>query len=231
MKRILLVDDEKEVVRLVKTYLEQAGFIVFSAYNGESAQHLLRLEKPDLLILDLGLPDWDGWDLIRMVRNDKYLAALPVIMLTARVEDSDKLIGLELGADDYITKPFNPKEVVARVRALLRRANMSNDKQYHILENGDLRLDPQYREVSIKKTLLSLTPTEYSLLYKFLENPGLIFSREQLLDAACGYDFEGDGRTLDTHMKNLRKKIEPDPKNPIYIETVYGIGYRFKREK
>lgn len=229
MQQILVVDDDKSIVKIVRAYLEQAGYLVLTAYNGASALHALRREKPDLVILDLMLPDRDGWDITRSIRNDKRLATLPIIMLTARVDDSDKIVGLELGADDYVTKPFNPREIVARVRAQLRRRQFDQQMPVELLAVGALELDLSSRELMLDGTLVELTPTEFNLLKLFMESPGHTFGREDLLEKALGYGYEGFGRTLDTHIRNLRKKIEPDPKNPTYIQTVYSIGYRLVR--
>jgi len=230
-KRILVVDDAKEVVRLVRAYLEKAGYDVFVAYDGETALHTLRKEKPDLLVLDLMLPDRDGWDITRLIRSDAHLASTPIIMLTARVEDTDKIVGLEMGADDYITKPFNPREVVARVRALLRRSHLeSGATAPQIFQVGELRLDVGRRELSVGGQVVDLTPTEFDLLRILMEAPGYVFTRDELLEKGLGYAYEGMGRTLDSHIKNLRRKIEPHPKTPTYIQTIYGVGYRLTSE-
>ena len=226
MYRILIVDDDHEIVRLVRGYLEKAGYGVMTAYDGETAMHTLRRERPDLLVLDLMLPDRDGWELTRLIRADKSLAETPIIMLTARVDDSDKIVGLEIGADDYITKPFNPREVVARVRALLRRSHSGNTSVPQILQTGNLILDIGRRELLVNGELVELTPSEFGLLELLMENPGYAFTRAELLEKALGYAYEGMGRTLDSHIKNLRQKIEPDPKNPAYIQTIYGVGYK-----
>jgi len=226
MQRILIVDDDREIVRLVRAYLEKAGFNVLTAFDGENALHILRREHPDLLVLDLMLPDRDGWDLTRLIRSDKSLAEIPIIMLTARVEDSDKIVGLEIGADDYITKPFNPREVVARVRALLRRSQPGNTAMPSVLKTGGLILDGSRRELLVNGKPVELTPSEFGLLQILMENPGYAFTRTELLDRALGYTYEGMGRTLDSHVKNLRQKIEPDPKKPTYIQTIYGVGYK-----
>ncbi len=226
-QRILVVDDDKEIVRLVRAYLEQAGFIVLTAFDGETALHTIRREHPDLVVLDLMLPDRDGWDITRVVRSDPKLAALPIIMLTARVEDTDKIIGLELGADDYIAKPFNPREVVARVRSVLRRAQPTpiTDKT-RVLQVGELILDLGRHEVMMAGIPVEVTPTEFKLLQILIESPGYAFTRSELIEQGLGYEYEGMERTLDSHIKNLRRKIEPDPKHPTYIQTVYGVGYR-----
>jgi len=226
MSRILVVDDDHDIVRLIKAYLERAGYLVMSAYDGETALHILRRDHPDLLVLDLMLPDRDGWDLTRLIRANPNLAEIPVIMLTARVEDSDKIVGLEIGADDYITKPFNPREVVARVRALLRRSQVGTRSIQHVLQTGKLILDIGRRELLVDGEPVELTPSEFGLLQMLMESPGYAFTRAELLEKALGYPYEGMGRTLDSHIKNLRQKIEPDPKKPTYIQTIYGVGYK-----
>jgi two-component system alkaline phosphatase synthesis response regulator PhoP len=225
--RILVVDDERELVRAVRAYLEQAGFQVLTAYDGESGLHSIRRDRPDLVVLDLMLPDRDGWDITRRVRADPELAATPIIMLTARVEDTDKIVGLEIGADDYITKPFNPREVVARVRALLRRSQASGEVLVRqVIQVGDVLLDLGRHEVMLRGQPVALTPTEFDLLRVLMEHPGRAFSRADLIEQGLGYDYEGVERTLDSHIRNLRRKIELDPGQPSTIQTVYGIGYR-----
>lgn len=225
-QRILVVDDDREIVRLLRGYLSQSGFEVLTATNGETALHTLRREKPDLLLLDLMLPDRDGWDLTRLIRSDNSLAATPIIMLTARVEDTDKILGLELGADDYMTKPFNPREVVARARALLRRTQAGGHTPPHVLQTGGLRMDVGRREVTVHGAAVELTPTEFDILRVLLENPGYAFTRGELISQGMGYEYAGMERTLDSHIKNLRRKIEPDPKEPRFIQTLYGVGYK-----
>jgi len=222
-QRILVVDDDKEVVRLMRAYLEQAGYEVLVAYDGETAVHNLRREKPDLLLLDLMLPDRDGWDITRLVRGDPALAHMPIIMLTARVEDTDKIIGLEIGADDYVTKPYNPREVVARVRARLRSQGAH---QPQMLRVGGLELDVDRREVRVDGRSVELTPTEFNLLQALLSRAGYVMTRSELVSKGLGVDYEGLERTLDSHIRNLRHKIEPDSRHPTYIHTVYGVGYR-----
>ena len=232
-QRILVVDDDKQIVRLVKAYLEQSGFQVFTAYDGSIALHVIRRERPDLVVLDLMLPDQDGWDITRTIRADPNLADTPIIMLTARIEDADKIVGLELGADDYITKPFNPREVVARVRAVLRRA-IGGPGQPRVLQLGGLGSEHgllmhlDQHKVLVDGQSVDLTPTEFELLRVFMENPGYAFTRSELIEKGLGYTYEGLDRTLDSHVKILRRKIEPDPANPTYIETVYGVGYRLR---
>ncbi len=225
-QRILVVDDDKSIVKVVRSYLEQAGYEVRIAYDGTTALQTLRNEKPDLLVLDLMLPVRDGWEITRLVSSDATLGTIPIIMLTARVEDADKIVGLELGADDYITKPFNAREIVARVRALLRRAQFAQSAPPPLLRMGALVLDIDQRTFLIDDKPVDLTRTEFTLLQILLANPGHTFTRDELLEKSMGYAYEGMGRTLDTHMSNLRKKIEPDPSAPIYIQTVYGVGYR-----
>ena len=225
MKTILVVDDEPKILKLVRDYLERAGYGVRVAADGKSALALARLEKPDMVILDLGLPQMDGLDVTRELRK---VSNVPVIMLTGRSEESDKLIGLELGADDYMIKPFSPKELVARVRVLFRRMeNYACDNQ-EILRNADLILDvPRMRVTSNERPIEELTPTEFSLLAVMARHPGRVFTRAQLLDAVHGVAFESYERAIDAHIKNIRHKIEPNPPEPRYLLTVYGVGYKF----
>ena len=223
MRRILVVDDDREVVRLIRAYLEQAGFEVLAAHDGDTAVHIIRRERPDLLLLDLMLPGKDGWEITRLVRGDATLAHIPIIMLTARVDDTDKIVGLELGADDYVTKPYNPREVVARVRARLRQPDVAPPQT---LRAGGLEMDVRRRDVRVDGRPVELTPTEFSLLQVLMEQAGYVLTRGELTRRALGVDFEGVERTLDSHIRNLRQKIEPDPTNPTYVQTVYGVGYR-----
>jgi two-component system, OmpR family, alkaline phosphatase synthesis response regulator PhoP len=229
-QRVLVVDDDHQIVRLLRSYLEQAGFQVMTAYDGEAALRDARRERPDLLLLDIMLPDRDGWEVTRQLRRDERLAALPIIMLTARVESSDKIVGLELGADDYITKPFNPREVVARVRAVLRRAQ-GGPTPPRVLQVRALAMDLDRHEVAVGGKPVELTPTEFSLLKLLMENPGHVFTRLQLIEDGLGYAYEGADRTIDSHIKNLRKKLEPDPANPAYILSVFGVGYKLRAEE
>jgi len=227
--RILLVDDDHEIVRVLRAYLEQANFLVLTAFDGETALHTIHHERPDLIVLDLMLPDRDGWEITRQLRATEAWANLPIIMLTARVDDTDKIIGLELGADDYITKPFNAREVVARIRTVLRRAQQTTIPAARIYRVGALTLDLHRHELRIDDEPIDLTQTEFKLLQIFMETPGYAFTRIDLIEQGLGYNYEGMERTLDSHIKNLRKKIEPDPKCPTYLQTVYGVGYRFER--
>jgi DNA-binding response OmpR family regulator len=231
-QRVLVVDDDRSIVKVLSAYLEQSGYQVIPAYDGEMAIHVLRRERPDLVILDLMMPQRDGWDVTRIVRADPTLAPTPIIMLTARVEDTDKIVGLELGADDYITKPFNAREVVARVKSLLRRVRLDQSPNAvpHVLCIGALRLDLDQHTLMVDSVPVELTPTEFKLLEAFLSNPGYTLTRDDLLEKALGYAYEGMGRALDTHIRNLRRKIEPDAENPTYIQTVYGVGYRLAGE-
>lgn len=229
MNRILVVDDDRDIVRLVRSYLEKAGYQVLTAFDGESALQVLRSEKPQLLILDLMLPDRDGWDVARLVRADSSIAATPIIMLTARVEDNDKIVGLEIGADDYITKPFNPREVVARVRALLRRSQLQQESQIpQRLSVGTLVIDVGKREITRNGDKISLTPSEFEILKVLMENPGFVITRDELAEKALGYGSASAGRTLDSHIKNLRKKVDYSGEQDSVIQTVHGIGYRLR---
>ena len=227
-QRVLVVDDDKSIVKILTAYLEQSGYQVLTAYDGEMALHALRRERPDLVILDLMMPNRDGYEVTTIVRSDKSLAAIPIIMLTARVEDIDKIVGLELGADDYVTKPFNAHEVVARVKSLLRRVRLDQSPSAapRVLVHGGLRLDLDQHTLTVDSNPVELTRTEFNLLEAFLCNPGYTLTRDDLLEKSVGYAYEGLGRVLDTHIRNLRRKIEPDPDNPTYIQTVYGVGYR-----
>ncbi len=229
MARILVVDDDRDIVRLVQSYLIKAGYETLTAYDGGTALKLLRAEMPQLVILDLMLPDRDGWEVARLVREDPRLRAIPIIMLTARVEDNDKITGLEIGADDYITKPFNPRELVARVRALLRRSQIQQDARTPArLEVGRLVLDLGKRELTRDGELIGLTPSEFGILQELMENPGFVITRDELTEKALGYDSSSAGRTLDSHIKNLRRKLDLEGTGDSFIQTVHGIGYRLK---
>jgi len=221
-KKILVVDDEKKLVDIVKAYLERDGYRVIVAYDGRLALQMARSESPDLIILDLMLPEVSGWDVCRTLRTESNV---PIIMLTALGDDSDKILGLELGADDYVVKPFNPKELVSRVRAVLRRTESAVVKTKRIEITG-LSIDLEKHEVRRGDRLLELTPTEFELLRVLAEAPGRVYSRMQLLDKVQGSAYEGYERVIDSHIKNLRKKVETDPDLPRYIVTVRGIGYK-----
>jgi two-component system alkaline phosphatase synthesis response regulator PhoP len=222
---ILIVDDEPKIVKTLRAYLENAGFRVLTAHDGQSALTIYRHEKPALIILDLGLPAIDGLDVTRTLRRD---GSVPIIMLTARVDEADKLVGLELGADDYVTKPFSPREVVARVRAVLRRTGPAREPALPPIVAGDVTIDRERRQVNVHERLVDLTATEFDLLVVLASHPGRVFTRLELLERVQGYAFEGYERTVDAHIKNLRQKIETDPKQPRYVLTVYGVGYKFE---
>ena len=221
---VLIVEDELELARVLRDYLERAGFHVQLVSEGNSALSQVRHQAPDIVLLDLNLPGLDGLDVARELRRSSQL---PIIMITARVDEADRLIGLELGADDYITKPFSPREVVARVRAVLRRAGRAPEEA-EVIRAGDLEIDLTRHLASIAGRRIDLTPTEFTLLTALAREQGRAFTRMQLLQAVQGEAFEGYERTVDAHIKNLRGKIEPDPRHPRYIETVYGIGYKFR---
>jgi two-component system alkaline phosphatase synthesis response regulator PhoP len=220
---VLVVDDEKRIADLLRAYLEEAGYRVVTAADGRQALFAARHEKPDLVVLDLMMPEVNGWEFTRRFRQE---SDVPIIMLTARVEDLDKILGLELGADDYVTKPFSPREVVARVRAVLRRAGAA-PRAAEVLRAGDLVLDRDAHAVTLAAEPVELTPTEFDLLATLMERPGRAMSRLELLDAVQGDAYEGYERTVDVHIKNLRRKIEADPRNPRLILTVFGVGYKF----
>lgn len=226
--RVLVVDDEAQIVRVLRGYLERAGFTVLTAYDGAEALRLARQERPDLIILDLMLPGMDGIDVCRALRKE---SDVPIIMLTARVEETDRIIGLELGADDYVTKPFSPREVVARVRAVLRRTRPSAEQAGQaVLVVGALRLDEAKRTLTVDGKPVDLTPSEFDILKVMMREPGRVFRREQLLEATQGIAYEGYERTIDTHIKNLRRKIEANPRQPEYLLTVHGVGYKMRED-
>jgi len=224
--KILVVDDEAKIVKLVRSYLEQAGFAVVEAGDGQTALIQARREKPDLVVLDLGLPGMDGLEVARTLRRERET---PIIMLTARIEDTDKIVGLELGADDYVTKPFNPRELVARVRAVLRRTTGATPAA-ETLRAGALLLDLGGHQATLDGRPLDLTPTEFELLAVLLRHPNRAFTRLELLDRVQGDAYEGYERTIDAHIKNLRAKLGDDPRRPRYIQTVFGVGYKLGAE-
>jgi len=223
VSRVLVVDDAPDIVRLARDFLAHAGFAVLVAHDGDEALRLARTERPDLIVLDLGLPGRDGLDVTRELRRD---SSVPIIMLTARADESDKLIGLELGADDYLTKPFSGKELVARVRAVLRRSQGAAS-QVERIHAGEVDIDVGRMAVSVAGRAVELTPTEFQLLAALARQPGRVFTRSQLLDIIHGEVFEAYERAIDAHVKNIRRKIEPDPRAPRYVLTVFGVGYRF----
>ena len=227
MKTVLVVDDEPKIVQLARDYLEHAGFKVASASDGREALAAFRANAPDLIVLDLGLPHVDGLDVARSVRKTSNV---PIVMLTGRADESDRIAGLELGADDYVPKPFSPKELVARVRAVLRRSEMATAPA-DIVRAGEVTLDVPRLAVRVKDRAVELTPTEFQLVLALARAPGRVFTRSQLLDAVHGVAFESYERAIDAHVKNIRRKLEPDPREPRYLLTVHGVGYRFAEER
>jgi two-component system alkaline phosphatase synthesis response regulator PhoP len=225
-RTILVVDDKKSLRDLVKAYLTQEGFRVVTANNGRVALHLARREKPDLILLDIMMPEMDGYDFIRTYTREKDT---PIILLTARLEESDRVLGLELGADDYVTKPFSMRELVARIRAVLRRIE-KGPPPTEVLRVADIALDKSTRQVTVGDRFVKLTPTEFDLLAALMSAPGRVLSRLALLEQVQGVAVDSLERSIDVHIRNLRTKIEPDPGNPRYIETVFGVGYRFCAE-
>ena len=227
--KILVVDDEKLLVKGIKYNLEQEGYEVVTAFDGEEAVRLSHDESIDLILLDLMLPKMDGLTVCRTIRG---FSEVPIIMLTAKSEDIDKILGLEYGADDYITKPFNIREVTSRIKAILRRTKPAGNKAQtkDILVSGDITLDYNFRRTSIKGKIIELTGKEFDLLELFLKNPGRVYTRENLLDIAWGFDYPGDARTVDVHIRRLREKIEENPAQPDYIKTKWGVGYYYKKD-
>ena len=224
-KKVLVVDDDEKTVELVKLYLNRDGYRVITSYDGLEALRLARENRPDLIVLDLMLPGMDGLEICRTLREE---SDVPIIMLTARTTDQDKLTGLGLGADDYITKPFSPRELAARVRAVLRR--LPGERGPAEIRQDKLRVNFRRHQASLDGRDLNLTPVEFKLLGVLVKEPGRVFNREQLIEDALGFDFDGFNRTIDVHILNLRRKIEPDPGHPSYIKTVYGAGYKFTGE-
>lgn len=223
-QKILVVDDEPQILKVLQAYLEKDGYQVVSAMDGKQALEVFSREDPTFVILDLNLPGLDGLEVCREMRRS---SSVPIMMLTARVEEVDKLIGLELGADDYVVKPFSPREVVARVKTILKRVNAGTLKG-EIIQAGNLTIDLGQHTVNLNGRLIELTPTEFQILVTLASNPKRVFSRLQIMEHAQGDAFEGYERTIDAHIKNLRIKLEPDPRNPIYIQTVFGLGYKFE---
>lgn len=224
-EKVLIVDDEPTIVEFVRINLEKAGFQVLSAGDGETALELAASEQPDVIVLDIMLPGKDGFEVCRELRRT---TAVPIIMLTARDDDIDKILGLELGADDYLTKPFNPRELVARIKAILRRVDRSHKNNSKVITRGRIQLDLDRHQVLAGGKLVDLTPKEFELLELLMKSPGRVFSREILLERLWGYDFFGDSKTIDVHIRRLREKVEEDPSSPTHILTVWGIGYKFR---
>jgi two-component system alkaline phosphatase synthesis response regulator PhoP len=221
--KILIVDDEKNIVELIKFHLKKENYRVIEAYKGKDALDLYRKEKPDLIILDVMLPDMGGFEVCKTIRKE---SRVPIIMLTAKGEEIDKILGFELGADDYITKPFSPRELLARIKAVLKRTRTSNIDTNQI-QVGPFKINVNKREIYKNDVLLELKPKEFDLLKLFITNPGRVFTRQYLLEQIWGYDYLGDTRTVDVHIRRLRQKIEDNDKNATYIKTVHGVGYKF----
>lgn len=224
---ILVVDDDPQIARLVRSYLEQEGYETALLHDGPSVLPSVRHRRPDLIVLDLMLPGMDGLSITRSLRSDPVLAGIPILMLTARVDDIDRILGLELGADDYVTKPFNPREVTARVKAIMRRVQTAPAVAAPPIQFDGLVLDPTGHRVTLHDTPVQLTPSEFAILQRLMQAPGRAFTRTELVEEALGYDYAGLERTVDSHIKNLRRKLEDNPAQPTRIETVFGVGYRF----
>ncbi len=227
MNKILVIEDDPNLAKIIISYLERDGFVVCSSLRGDTGLDMVFVEKPDLVLLDLNLPGMDGMDVAAEIRRE---TDTPIIMVTARVEETDRLEGFSSGADDYISKPFSPRELVARVKAVLNRSRKSKISQEKIVF-GELEIDGESHEVLVNREKIDLTPTEYQLIFAMASAPGRVFSRLQLLEALDKGVFEGYERSIDVHIKNLRSKVEPDPRNPHFIETVFGVGYRFRKDK
>nr|WP_287155547.1 response regulator transcription factor [Candidatus Solincola tengchongensis] len=224
---VLVVDDEPNIVELARLYLEKEGFRVAEARSGEEALRLFEELHPTLMVLDIMIPEPDGWEVCRRIRSR---STLPIIMLTAREDEVDKVVGLELGADDYLTKPFSPRELVARVKAVLRRTSLSGEPR-DVLHVDDLVIDSSRRKVFQREREVELTPREFDLLYTLALNRGIVLSREKLLERVWGYDYYGDTRTVDVHIRHIRDKLGDNPQEPRYLETVWGVGYKFREGK
>ena len=228
MATILVVDDEEPIQELLRFNLEKEGYAVCVAKDGQEALKHVENDQPDLLVLDLMLPGMDGLEVCRKLRSNQKFQQIPIIMLTAKGEEIDKVLGLELGADDYMTKPFSPRELLARIKARLRRLNSQEEVDAKIIIRGELRVDVTGFRVHVRGEETELTPKEFELLRVLVAHPGRVYSREELLERIWGYEYDGDTRTVDVHVRHLRLKVERDPSNPEYIETLRGIGYRFK---
>jgi two-component system alkaline phosphatase synthesis response regulator PhoP len=227
---ITIIEDESNIVELVKYNLDREGYHTISACNGRKGLELVRQELPDLVILDLMMPEMDGITVCKQLRADPQTKSIPIIILTAKSEEADRVLGLEMGADDYVTKPFSPRELVARVRAVLRRSGNGGDDEVEVIEIGDIKMDLRQHITRVRGEEVELTPKEFDFLKLLLLNPGRAFTREFLLEHLWGYEYFGDTRTVDVHVRRLRQKIETDPADPIYLETVRGVGYRFRGE-
>ncbi len=225
---ILIVDDDESIARVIGSYLRQSGYEVVSVVNATSALETLQRRTIDLLILDIMLPDGDGWRIVDTIRRDSKLNHLPIMILSAKIEDADKIYGLQLGADDYVTKPFNPQLVVAKVQRMLQR--FYPNRVSNTIRLGELEINTETRECRLAGTVITLTPTEFAILKTMMENVGYVFSRAELISRSLGYQYESLERTVDSHIRNLRSKLEADTDNPRYIQTIYGVGYTLREE-
>ena len=223
--KLLLVDDDPDLLYTLQKYLQQAGYSTVTANNGRSAIHMFENEKPEAALIDVMMPELDGFEVVKKIRS---ISAIPIILLTARSDETDKIVGLELGADDYVTKPFSPREVVARLKAIMRRGNQNQQEKTSKITINAITADKNTRSVMRDDSHIQLTKTEFDILITLMESPEQVFTRDQIIDRVLGYTYEGFERTIDAHVRNLRKKIEPDANNPVYIKTVFGVGYKIE---
>mgnify|MGYP001431650458 FL=1 len=223
--KLLLVDDDPDLLYTLQKYLQQAGYSTVTANNGRSAIHMFETEKPEAALIDVMMPELDGFEVVKKIRS---ISAIPIILLTARSDETDKIVGLELGADDYVTKPFSPREVVARLKAIMRRGNQNQQEKTSKITINAITADKNTRSVMRDNSHIQLTKTEFDILITLMESPEQVFTRDQIIDRVLGYTYEGFERTIDAHVRNLRKKIEPDANNPVYIKTVFGVGYKIE---
>ena len=223
--KLLLVDDDPDLLYTLQKYLQQAGYSTVTANNGKSAIDMFETEKPEAALIDVMMPELDGFEVVKKIRS---ISAIPIILLTARSDETDKIVGLELGADDYVTKPFSPREVVARLKAIMRRGNQNQQEKTSKITINAITADKNTRSVMRGDSHIQLTKTEFDILITLMESPEQVFTRDQIIDRVLGYTYEGFERTIDAHVRNLRKKIEPDANNPVYIKTVFGVGYKIE---
>ena len=223
--KLLLVDDDPDLLYTLQKYLQQAGYSTVTANNGRSAIHMFETEKPEAALIDVMMPELDGFEVVKKIRS---ISAIPIILLTARSDETDKIVGLELGADDYVTKPFSPREVVARLKAIMRRGNQNQQEKTSKITINAITADKNTRSVMRDNSHIQLTKTEFDILITLMESPEQVFTRDQIIDRVLGYTYEGFERTIDAHVRNLRKKLEPDANNPVYIKTVFGVGYKIE---
>ena len=223
--KLLLVDDDPDLLYTLERYLQQSGYSTVTANNGKSAINIFEVEKPQAALIDIMMPELDGFEVVKKIRS---VSSIPIILLTARSDETDKIVGLELGADDYVTKPFSPREVVARLKAIMRRGNQNQQELKSKIIIDEITVDKNTRSVMRGESEIQLTKTEFDILITLMESPGQVFTRDQIIDRVLGYTYEGFERTIDAHVRNLRKKIEPDSNNPTYIKTVFGVGYKIE---